>query len=340
MGMEGAFAVLYGPNDIRIEKRYVSCDDDQALIRIRACGVCPTDVRSYTGLRRVGGYPRTLGHEWVGEIVETGKNFVGYKVGDRVAADWRVVCGNCYFCRRGIFNYCQNTRGEKVRGGFAEYGVAISSNLRLIPDNLSFEEATFAEPLACCINGNRRSNISFGDDVLIIGCGPIGLLHVQLSKRSGARVIACDPIRDRLEKARQLGADDVISPEQGDVRDKIIEMTGGRGVNSVIVAVGSPETAKLAIEVACISGTVNFFAGTYPPGTIELDPNIVHYKELSITGSHDFTPHDFSTALKLIEHGIVNVQTLITHTIPLNEIALAFDTVAQRKGLKVVVKID
>jgi L-iditol 2-dehydrogenase len=336
---KGRFAVLHNPSDVKIEEMAIKQPvPDQALIRIRACGVCPTDVRSYTGLRK-GGYPRTLGHEWVGEILETGKDFLGFNVGDRVSADWRVVCGKCYYCRRGIFNYCQKTQNEKVHGGFCEYGISIASNLRIIPDSVSFEEATFTEPLACCINGSRNANISMGDDVVIIGSGPIGMLHIQLAKHYGARVIVSDPIEGRLEVAKELGADNVINPTNEDVIKQVMDMTEGRGANSVIVAVGTPEAGKLGIEIASICGTVNFFAGTYPPGEIALDPNVVHYKQLILTGSHDFTPHDFTTALKLIEYGIVKVKPIISHVIPLDDIASAFETVADRKGLKVVVKM-
>ncbi|MGB9594700.1 MAG: zinc-binding dehydrogenase [Candidatus Poribacteria bacterium] len=340
MAEKGKVAVLYSPRDVRIEEIDIKQPtQEQALIKVKACGVCPTDVRSYTGLRQ-GGYPRTLGHEWVGEIIELGSDFQGFKIGDRVSADWRVVCGKCYYCRKGIFNYCQKTKNEKVRGGFADYGVAIASNLRLIPDHISYEEATFTEPLACCINGSRNTNISFGDDVVIIGSGPIGMLHIQLAKRKGARVIVSDPIDKRLEMAKELGADDTINPNRDDVVKKVMDITDGKGANAVIVAVGTPETAKLGIEIAGICGYINFFAGTYPPGEISLDPNLVHYKQLVLTGSHDFTPNDFTMALKLIEFGIIKVKPIISHIIKLDEIATAFETVANREGLKVVVKMD
>jgi len=334
-------AFLYGICDVRVEDSPIKQpDSDQALIRIRSCGVCPTDVRSYTGVRKSSDYPRTLGHEWVGEVVETGENSHGFSAGDRIAADWRVVCGQCYYCRRGIFNYCLKTRNERVRGGFCEYGTAISSNMRLIPENVSFEEAAFSEPLACCINGVRRNNISLGDDVVVIGAGPIGLMHVQLAKYHGARVIASDLIESRLEVAKKLGADDTISAAKEDTLKRVMDMTEGRGANAVVVAIGTTEAASLGISVAAINGSVNFFAGTYPSGDISLDPNVIHYKQLVLTGSHDFTPHDFTMALKLIEYGIVKVKPIISHVIPLSDIASAFDIVAERKGLKVVVKMD
>ena len=334
-------ALLYGVRDVRIEEVPVKpLEPDQALIKIKACGICPTDVRSYTGMRKITSFPRTLGHEWVGEIVEVGKDFQGFKIGDRVAPEWRAVCGECYYCRRGIFNYCQNMRRDKVSGGFYGYGRSAARYMRLIPDGVSYEEAAFAEPLACCMNGSQESNIAVGDDVVVIGAGPIGLLHVQLARHKGARVIVSELIEDRLEMAKQLGADDTVCPAKEDAIERVKELTEGRGANTVIAAIGTTEVARIAIEMAGICGTVNFFAGTYPPGEIPLDPNVVHYKQLVLTGSHDFTPHHFTTALKLIQHGIVKVKPLISHVFPLEEIASAFDIVADRKGLKVMINMD
>ena len=337
--MKAAF--LYGIRDIRVEEVPVKpLDSDQAMVKIKACGICPTDVRSYTGLRKITNYPYIPGHEWVGEIVEVGNDVQGFKVGDRVASDWRAVCGRCYYCRRGIFNYCANMQRSKVSGGFCEYGVSISSNMRLIPENVSYEEASFAEPLACCINGIRKNNIAIGDDVVVIGAGPIGLMHVQLARHLGARVIVSDPIESRLEVASDLGADDTICPSKEDAVKRVKDLTEGRGANAVVIAIGTPEAAQIGIEMAGICGSVNFFAGTYPPGEIPLDPNVIHYKQLVVTGSHDFTPHHFTMALKLIQHGIVRVKPIISHVLPLTEIASAFDIVAERKGLKVIVKMD
>ena len=334
-------ALLYGVRDVRIEEVPVKkLEPDQALIKIKACGICPTDVRSYTGMRKISDFPRTLGHEWVGEIVEVGEDFHGFDVGDRVAPEWRAVCGSCYYCRRGIFNYCQNMQRDKVSGGFYEYGRSTARYMRLIPDSVPYEEAAFAEPLACCINGNQESNVTVGDDVVVIGAGPIGLLHVQLAKHKGARVIVSELIESRLEMAKELGADDTVCPLKEDAVERVKELTDGRGANTVIVAIGTIKAAQTAIEMAGICGTVNFFAGTYPPGEIPLDPNVIHYKQLVLTGSHDFIPHHFTTALKLIQYGIVKVKPIVSHVIPLEDIASAFDIVAERKGLKVVIKMD
>jgi len=332
-------AVLYGPGDIQIDEIDMpEMTDSSILIKIEYCGICPSDVRWYTGTRKGGSYPRTTGHEWVGEIVEIGKDVEGYEIGTRVVADWRIVCGHCYYCRRGIHNYCSNF-GKGVKGGFCEYGTTIKTNLREIPENVSYQEACFTEPLACCINGISKNNIQLGDDVLVVGTGPIGLLHVQLARNFGARVIACDLIDDRLEIAKKVGAHNTLNPsKENNPVEKIKELTDGRGADSVIVAVGSTKAIDLGIKCAGIQGKVNIFAGTYPPSTLKIDPNDIHYKETFVIGSHDFTPHNFTVALKMIEFGMVKVKPLISHEFSLKDIKKGFDTVVNQEGLKVVVK--
>ncbi|MGH2460817.1 MAG: zinc-dependent alcohol dehydrogenase, partial [Chloroflexota bacterium] len=236
-------ARLYGIRDLRVEE--VASPDPgpgEAMIRIHSCGVCPSDLRSYLGARSSSGptsLPRTPGHEWagvvvaLGEPVDAGQPAPTIQVGDRVVADWRYVCGQCYQCRRGVFNYCENLR-RGVRGGFAEYGVAPLSQLRIIPDHVSFEEASFCEPLACILNAHGYTQISVGNDVVIVGAGPIGLLHLQLARDRGARVIVSDPIASRLEKARELGAHDLIDASAIDPVARVRELTEGRGADAVI----------------------------------------------------------------------------------------------------------
>lgn len=342
MGEKMRSALLYAPNDLRVEKvDKPTIESNMALTRIDACGICPTDVRAYSGLSQPKRFhmPYTPGHEWVGHVVEVGRDVTSFEEGDRVVPDWRVVCGKCYYCRRGIFNYCKNIVRGLVRGGFCEYGYAIESNLRLIPNSVSYEEACFTEPLACCINGTKRCNIQVGDDVVIVGSGPIGLMHLQLAKHRGARVISCDLIKERLETAKGLGADDTILCSEEDPIEKVEDLTDGRGANAVIVAVGGDIPIDQGIKMAGTCGTINLFAGTYPPAKIILDPNDIHYRQLVITGSHDFIPHDFTTALKLIRSEIVKVRPLISHVLPLGRVKEGFDIVVGRKGLKVIIEI-
>lgn len=336
-------ARLYGVRDLRVE----AVDDPrpgpgEALIRINACGVCPSDLRSYLAARSGSGgltLPRIPGHEWTGVVEELGPSVEGaptIQIGDRVVADWRYVCGQCYQCRRGVFNYCENLR-RGVRGGFAEYGVAPLSQLRVIPDNVSFEEASFTEPLACIVQAHSYTQIGLGEDVVIVGAGPIGLLHLQVALSRGGRVIVSDPLALRLEKARELGAHEVIDASRTDPVERVKELTEGRGANAVIVAVGAAEPLRQGIAMGAINGWVNFFAGTYPPQEIPIDPNVIHYRQLRVTGSHDFTPHHFTTALRLIQFGMVRVTPLISHRFELDAVRDAFETTAGRTGLKSMV---
>lgn len=344
-------ACLYGVRDLRVEEvSDPTPGPGEALIQIHACGVCPSDLRAYLAVSPGSGgmsLPRTPGHEWAGVVVALGQptgSGVGdgarsaIEVGQRVVADWRYVCGTCYQCRRGVFNYCANLQ-HGVRGGFAGYGIAPLSQLRVIPDNVSFEEASFSEPLACVIQAHGYTEINLGDDVAIVGAGPIGLLHLQIARNRGARVIVSDPILARLEKARELGAHDVIDASTTDAAARVKELTEGHGANAVIVAVGGAEPIRQGLDMAAINGWVNAFAGTYPPAEMSIDPNLIHYRQIRFTGSHDFTPHHFTTALKLIEHGIVRVAPLISHRFSLDEVREAFETTANRRGLKSMVQI-
>lgn len=334
-------ARLYGTRDLRVEEvGNPEPGPGEALIHIRTCGVCPSDLRAYLGARpgSVPSLPRTPGHEWTGVVVALGDGTEdgGIRVGDRVVADWRQVCGKCYQCRRGVFNYCEHpTRG--VRGGFAEYGVAPLSQLRVIPDNVSFEEASFTEPLACIVQAHSYTQINLGDDVVIVGAGPIGLMHLQVALHRGGRVIVSDPIANRLEKAKELGAHDVIDASKQDPVERVKALTEGRGANAVIVAVGHPEPIQQGLRMGAINAWINFFAGTYPPTEIPVDPNLIHYQQLRVTGSHDFTPHHFTTALRLIQFGIVRVKPLISHRYELDQVRDAFETTAGRSGLKSIV---
>ena len=331
-------AMLYGVKDLRVEQvAHPEPGPGEALIRIHACGVCPSDLRSYLGVRQGRAVPWTPGHEWAGVVEAIGQTEDGtIRVGDRVVADWRSVCGVCYQCRRGVFNYCERLQ-RRVPGGFAEYGIAPLPQLRVLPDHVSFEEASLCEPLACIINAHSYTEIPIGGDVVIVGAGPIGLLHLQVARSRGGRMIVSDPIPARLEKARELGAHDVIDASATDAVTAVKELTEGRGADTVIVAVGGSEPIRQGFEMAGINGWVNIFAGTHPPAEMPIDPNLIHYRQLRATGSHDYTPHHFTTALRLIQFGIVRVRPLISHRFVLDQVRQAFDATAERRGLKTMV---
>jgi len=333
-------ALLFGPNDIKVtEVENPEISKDEVLIKIKMCGICPTDIRFYKGIRKpIDEFPCILGHEWTGEIIEIREKVRKFKKGDRVAVNPRVICRKCYYCTKGESSCCVNVGYGGVKGGFSEYGKAINSNIHIIPENISYEEAVFAEPLACCINGINKSSIQQGDDVVIIGAGPMGLLHVQLAKHRGARVIVSELIKDRLEVAKKLGADEIINPNRENLVEKINELTENRGVNVTVLAIGIPELVSQAINITGTNGIINIFAGLYPPTKIGFDFNIIHSRQLSVVGSRDFNSQDFSTALKLLECGTIKVKPLIKEVYPLHQIKKAFDIVYKKSGLKGIIK--
>ena len=334
-------AMLYGPRDIRIED--IDMPDPSTgdvLVKIEAVGICPSDLRPYTGSRKPKeGYPAMMGHEWVGEVVEVPPDCEKFKIGDRVAAMWASFCGDCYYCRKGELNHCIKRWGH-TNGGFREYGRAPASSLRKLADSTPYEEAALAEPLACCLNGHRKLKIKVGDSVAIVGEGPIGLTHLQLIRLSGAtKIIVIGLIPKRLKIAKKLGADYTINAAEQDAVEEVKRLTDGRGADAVQIAVGGVKAIESGIQMANIGGTVNIFAGTHPPTKISVDPNLIHYKELVVTGSWDYTPHIFTNSVELINTKRIDIKSLISHVLPLKEITKGFEIVAKREGLKVVIRV-
>jgi L-iditol 2-dehydrogenase len=256
--------------------------------------------------------------------------------GDRVAVDVIRRCGTCAACRRGFENQCANA--DSSRGGFAQYIVAPAANVYHVPDATRLIDVALAEPLACAVRGQRRVTVGRGDTVLVVGCGPLGLLHVQVAKAAGARVIGADLIDGRLAMARRLGADVTVNPGQEDLSQRVAAETDGYGVDVAIVAVSQIEAARQALPQLGRGGRLLLFAGIYPKADLTLDPNLIHYRELLITGTSDYTASEFREALHLITTGAVQTAPLISAVHPLADVAEALTSVSQRLGLKVVVR--
>jgi L-iditol 2-dehydrogenase len=342
-------AILYGPRDFRVEQvETPELGDRGVLIQVKVCGICPSDVRTYTGDKANVTYPQRPGHEWVGEVLDTGPAASCFKAGDRVGAFVQVVCGMCQNCQRDLSNLCLARRSpdgdERLPstrpGGYAEIGWAVPEALEHIPAGMPFEVAVFAEPLACCLNGINRTPISPGATVAIIGLGPIGLLLSQLTLLRGAKVIGLDLIPERLALAKELGVAEALLASEPGIAERVFDLTAGCGVEAAIVAVGSPQAELLAFDIVGEGGCVNFFAGTYPSTTVSVDPNVIHYKQLWVTGSYHFTPDGFRAALKLLDRGAVRVTPLVSHRLPLASVAEGFEIVANRRGRKVLICMD
>lgn len=333
-------ALLYGPNDIRIEDvpKY-DVGRDEVLVRVKACGVCQADIRLYLGIKSswAPSYPVIIGHEVAGVIEDVDENVSNVNVGDRVAVDMMIRCGKCYYCLIGKDNLCEN-RGP-FYGGFAEYTKTPERNIFKIPSNLTFEEASLAEPLACCINSIEKLNVQYGENILIIGAGPMGLLHLQLLKLKGISVIMSDLIDERLEIARELGADEVINPLKEDIKKRMEKLTNKKGVDGIIVAVGSEKAIIQSINLAGKLTRIIFFGAVWPKTEILLDPNLLHYKEIILTGAHGRTLKQFYQAVKLLSTKKIIAKPIITHTYPLESIREAFEKVIRKMGLKTIIII-
>jgi L-iditol 2-dehydrogenase len=332
-------AVLYGPGDLRVQEvAEPKLCEGYALVSVQACGVCPSDIRRFFGGDSFE--PWTPGHEVSGLVAGiAGRPAAGLAVGDRVVADWRVVCGRCFYCLNGNPNFCTH-REEFAIAGFAEYTAVPQAALRKLPPAMTFAEASFCEPLACVLNAHLALPAWPALDLVVVGAGPIGLLHVQVAAQRGVRVIAVDPLSQRRAVALELGANEAVDPSDGDVVAQVRDLTGGHGATSVIVAVGSLSVAEQAIAMTRKGGTVCFFAGFYPPGELRIDPNLIHYSEISLTGSHNYGPAEFAAALRMLEQGIVRAGPLATHRFPLSQIATAFETARDQRGLKSIIQPD
>jgi len=314
-------------------------------VRVRACAVCGSDVRIFRhGNPRVTP-PAIIGHEIAGEVVAAGEGVARFKPGDRVATGADVPCGVCEWCTRDMCTNCATNcaLGYQFPGGFAEYIRLNETTVRYgpvhaIPEGLSFEEATLAEPLACCLNGLERVAFRPGESLVIIGAGPAGCLAADLAKALGAgRVILAQRSLKRLELARESRADVLVASAEEDLPARVREETGGQGADIAVVACASVEAQEQAVGLVRNRGRVNFFGGL-PRGSrpAAVDSNAVHYKELCLTGSHGSTPHQHEVALGLIGAGQVKVGYLVTHRFALEDVAEALRTVEERQGMKVV----
>lgn len=332
-------AVCYGPHDIRIERELVEpTGSAEVLVRVEYCGVCPWDLRVFSGLSSSVSYPLQLGHEISGTVERVGDAVRGLRPGDHVVVDASRRCGECAPCRRGMENLCE--KPDYSRGGFARFITAPASDAVPLRDNTSLVAATFTEPLACIVRAHNRAAAGEGDTALVLGCGPLGLLHAQLLKHRGVRVLASDPIAQRLEVARSLGVDLALNPTEVDVPEVVATETDGWGVDVAIVATSAIAAAREALPLLACGGRLVLFGGIYPEATLELDPNEVHYRETWITGASDYTRAEFLQALRLIEDGVLEIEPLVSDIYPLRDIARAIVSLKTGNNLKVVVRCN
>ncbi|MEU8242887.1 zinc-dependent dehydrogenase [Actinoplanes missouriensis] len=340
---------FHAPGDVRFEDvPEPEAGPGEVKIRVRNCSTCGTDVKiSKFGHHHIHP-PRVMGHEIAGEVVAAGDGVEGWQPGDRVQVIAAIPCGECAECRRGRMTVCPNqvSMGYHFEGGFAQFMVVPAEVLKVdglnrIPDGVSFAEASVAEPLACALNAQNLARVGEGDDVVVIGSGPIGCLHVRLARaRGAARVFLVELNRERLDMAANLVKPDAaICAAEVDPVEEVRKLTDGRGADVIITAAASGKAQEQAIEMAARQGRISFFGGLPKDNpTITCDSNLVHYRELMIIGANGSSPSHNKEALQLVATGAVPVADLITHRLPLEGAIDAFGIVARGEAIKVTIE--
>ena len=336
-------AVWYNNRDVRIEEMPIpQIGSGELLVRVEASGICGSDVMEWYRLDRA---PLVLGHEIGGQIAAVGKGVERFKEGDRVSAAHHVPCNTCYYCLNGHHTICDTLRQTNFDpGGFAEYirlpAINVDRGVFLLPDEVSYEEATFIEPLACILRGQRLAHMQPGNSVLVIGSGIAGLLHVQLARTLGARrVIATDINNYRLEAAQRFGADATIHAAE-DLPARLRQVNQGHLADLVIVCTGATSATAQALKSVERGGTILLFAPTSPGVTIPISINEFFWRtDVTLTTSYASSPADYQTALELIRAGAIPVRQMITHRLGLTEAGLGFQLVAEAKNsIKVIIE--
>jgi len=336
-------AKYYNNHDVRLEEMPTpQIGPGELLVRVEACGICGSDVMEWYRRDRV---PLVLGHEIGGQIVTVGDGVERYKEGDRVTAAHHVPCNTCHYCLSGHHTVCDTLRQTNFDpGGFAEYirlpAINVDRGVFLLPDEVSYEEATFIEPLACVLRGQRLAHIQPGHSVLVIGSGITGLLHVHLAHVLGAGLVVATDINNyRLEAAKQFGANAAIHAKE-DLPSRLRQLNQGRLADLVIVCTGATSAIAQALQSVERGGTVLFFAPTGPGTTIPISINDLFWRnEITLTTSYAASPADYTAALELIRARSVPIGKMITHRLGLAETGLGFQLVADaQNSIKVIIE--
>jgi L-iditol 2-dehydrogenase len=343
-------AVYHGPNDLRIEEVPVpNISPDEVLVKVLNASICGTDLRIYQGAHRK--YPpgtvRIPGHETAGEIAEIGANVRGLDINQKVFIAPNTGCGHCAQCVSGNNNLCDDYQaiGITMDGAFAEYmrvpaATIQQGNLMPIDGGVDPAVAALIEPFACVVRGQNPLHIQPGDAVLVMGAGPIGIMHLLLACLRGAgKVLVSDLILERLEQASRLGADRTIDLNHEDQAQVIAAETGGLGADAIIVAAPAHAAQEASLHLAAYRGRINFFGGLpRDRTTITFNSNLVHYKELIITGTTACSTQDCRQAAEIVNSGRVDLSPLISASFPLKDALQAFAEAGNRKAMKVVIK--
>ncbi len=336
--------IFHGPGSVTVEDIPApEPGPGEMLLRVEAAGLCHSDIRVYAGEKyaRPGVIP---GHETVGTVVGLGEGVEGFHPGQQVTVCPIIACGRCYYCQRGLRQRCleRRTLGYDENGGLAQFMLVPRRLVELghvlpLPLGLSPEAATLTEPLACVINSLEACRLPAGGSLVLLGAGPMGLLHLLLARALGiAAIVVVEPREERRQYARRFGATFVAAPEEDDLRRLVLEATDGLGADAVVVTAGLPSLVTQALALVRRQGIVNLFGG-FPPGTmVSLDPNTIHYGEVSLTGSQNASPEQYRRALRLLTL-LPQATEINTHRYTIDEAPAGYKVRLAMDGLKSLV---
>ena len=320
----------------------------EVLIKVAACGICGTDIKKI--FHRYVDPPQILGHELAGTVVAVGRGVTKWKPGDRVMSFHHIPCGTCFYCQKRLFSQCQQYKTTGLTGGFTPNGGGFGQYVKAmpwvvergvvaLPDNVSFEEATFIEPINTIVKAVEKARVNAGETVLIAGCGPIGLQFLMVSRLKGAKIYTSDPLARRREKSLNLGAIEAFDPSGGTLVEDMKARTGGRGADAVLVAVAHPAVVTEALQAARPGGRVLLFAANDPVTRIEFPAAAVGIDEKEILGSYSAAVDLQEAAAELILHKKLPVMDIVTHRFPLDRIQEALELAAHptAQSLKVLI---
>lgn len=329
-------AKLYSFHDIRIEDAPIpEVGPRDALIKTKACGICSGDVMPWYIEKKA---PLVIGHEPAGEIVEVGREVVSFKNGDRVFVHHHAPCLVCGHCSRGNYVHCETWKKTNlVPGGVSEYilvsGTHLAHDTIKLHEDMTYEDATLIEPVACVIKSLNRLRVRGGETALVIGLGVMGQIHTLLLRERGAeRIIVADRVRFRLEKAQELGADDTVDVSAENVVDAVRRLTGGTMADLVIVGPGSIEAMRQGIAAAAAGGTVLLFTPSPPDEQLTISPHDLYFKDITITTSYSCGPPDTAESFRVIRDKIVTAAQLVTHRFPIEKTPEAFKLTSEAKN--------
>lgn len=314
----------------------------QVLVKVDSCAICTLEQRVYKGIMKK--YPFAGGHEVSGTVEKVGEQVKGVREGDKVAIRLLNSCGECYYCRNGHENLCMTSFIARTQecamgpGGLAEYMMVNASDVYRLPEDIDLRHAALTEPLACCVHSIECGHIQLASDVVIIGAGIMGMLHLQLAKRKGARVIVCEVDEERLQLAGELGADICIPADRVNVVQEVKRLTGDRGADAVFVTAPASALASQGVEMTGKLGRTVFYTSFHPSDPIEIGPSQIHSTEQIITGAVNPQKKDFLIASRLLSFGFIDVTRLISGVYSLEELESAMEAALRPDTYRIIVR--